>query len=684
MADSLKTHPDCVVRYQNTASQTTVDGKYTPIPASVKKLSNKILLWNMFDDLKLTACLYRILLEKDNGNTDEWYDFMTHNVFFGLLYATNQLSRFNVIGIMQKEYIAKDYYALQTMLEQMSQEDLEKYCKQLANLGFWQNTTADAKGLKLLMATLTTTGPDNTDKQKDIASKNFITSYSTSMAKAQSKVFKEVDDEISSTMKVISQDGALVGYLAFTKLEKASEDSFNYRISIMDENLNDIGKINFKEEKLDLQAVAFEGDVLCLAYLKSNIIGEEFKNRKSYKSATQSAKNSIFTQFLTLDGKIIKTDSKNVEIDIDAYPTGMAKRSAVGALKHGIQLGNIPQKGFACFYGDDKNNSLILYSTAGEVLWDKHINDAKEFLLTTTKDDAYLLSESLIDYDNRFQIEGYSVHENVAYARYTLQDKQGNPLYLTNIDRDPVSGKLCITGKIARGGTKSMIITVKNYTQRPYNGVFTLVFNGHGKAGIQETYSYWSDESKVPDISRKGWIRESDSYSTLSNSFRDYEGNSYFIGSGIRRRTKWGAIAFSVITAPLVIPPIMILGIAGTVKCKITDATVVKQDAKGNLSLTGTIPGDKYSYALGKVLYSWYNERSFYHITNSVTKTDYMVMNDKKNIIVYNIPQKKVLRTIARKEGRTTINVFPAKEGHIMVSEYNRKEKYTKLSIEAL
>jgi len=179
--DSLKTHPDCVVRYQNTASQTTVNGVYTPIPASVKKLSNKILLWNMFDDLRLTACLYRILLEKDNGNTDEWYDFMVHNVFFGLLYATNQLSRFNVIGIMQKEYIAKDYYALQTMLEQMSQEDLEKYCKQLANLGFWQNTTADAKGLKLLMATLNTPGPDNTDKQKDIASKNFMTSYSTSM-----------------------------------------------------------------------------------------------------------------------------------------------------------------------------------------------------------------------------------------------------------------------------------------------------------------------------------------------------------------------------------------------------------------------------------------------------------------------------------------------------------------------
>src|SRR5579871_685584 len=86
---------------------------------------------------------------------------------------------------------------------------------------------------------------------------------------AQSKVFKEVSDDISSTTEAITQDGALVGYLVFTQLEKVSEDSFNYKISIMDENLNDIGDVNFKEESLDLQAVSFEQDIICMAYLKS-------------------------------------------------------------------------------------------------------------------------------------------------------------------------------------------------------------------------------------------------------------------------------------------------------------------------------------------------------------------------------------------------------------------------------
>src|ERR1700682_4275295 len=85
-------------------------------------------------------------------------------------------------------------------------------------------------------------------------------------ADAQSKVFKEVGEDISSQVKPIWQDGTMVGYVVFTQLEKASADSFNYKVTIMDENLNDIGAVNFREQKLNLQAVSFESDVLCLAY----------------------------------------------------------------------------------------------------------------------------------------------------------------------------------------------------------------------------------------------------------------------------------------------------------------------------------------------------------------------------------------------------------------------------------
>jgi len=44
---------------------------------------------------------------------------MVNNIFSGLYYADRELHRFSSVGITPKEYISKDYYKLQTMLEQM-------------------------------------------------------------------------------------------------------------------------------------------------------------------------------------------------------------------------------------------------------------------------------------------------------------------------------------------------------------------------------------------------------------------------------------------------------------------------------------------------------------------------------------------------------------------------------------
>src|SRR4051794_14337814 len=198
-------------------------------------------------------------------------------------------------------------------------------------------------------------------------------------ARSQSKVFKQVGDEISSTMKVITQDDALVGYLVFTKLEKASEDSFNYKISIMDENLNDIGTVNFREENLTLQSVAFDQDVLCLGYLKSSLLDKVMRNRKKYNAAAESAKHAVVIQFLGLDGKQIKLNQVRVDPNTEMWNNLDGSKEAHVTLKEPIQLKNIPQRGFACFYGDENGNKLLAYDLSGEQVWKKNISSAKEF-----------------------------------------------------------------------------------------------------------------------------------------------------------------------------------------------------------------------------------------------------------------------------------------------------------------
>lgn len=177
--DSLKTHPECSVRYANTLKLSDKNIKLTQIPSSIKEKANKIIIWNMFDNLSLTACLYQVLQEKDRGNTDEWYDFMIHNIIAGLYYSDKQLNRFNAIGIKPKELISKDYYELQNTLEQIPKENLEAYYKAFQTLGFWQKLPPDARALKGLIASITV--DVNNEKNNSTASKNFISQNASSM-----------------------------------------------------------------------------------------------------------------------------------------------------------------------------------------------------------------------------------------------------------------------------------------------------------------------------------------------------------------------------------------------------------------------------------------------------------------------------------------------------------------------
>lgn len=178
--DSLKTHPDCVDRYNRTRRLSIAGARLIPIPAAVADKANKMLLWNLYSSVSLTPCLYRILQIKDGGNTDTWYDFMLSNIFAGLYYSDRMLNRFNAIGVMPKEYISRDYYALQTLLEQMPRESLMQTCRILQGEGFWRNMSSAEKDLKTFVFTLAL-DPDSSDRNKARAAHLFAAGNANSM-----------------------------------------------------------------------------------------------------------------------------------------------------------------------------------------------------------------------------------------------------------------------------------------------------------------------------------------------------------------------------------------------------------------------------------------------------------------------------------------------------------------------
>jgi hypothetical protein len=181
IADSVKTHPDCPERFKTTSHWTSANPQSTPIPAAVRDKANKMLIWNIYTSGALTPCLYRILLQKDKGAKDPWYDFMISNIFYGLYYADRQLNRFNAIGIIPKEYISRDYYALQTLLEQIPRDNLRQSCETFGKEPFWTSLPGPERNFKDLMNIMTLDTEDLNQKQLAKAAHDFTTGNANSM-----------------------------------------------------------------------------------------------------------------------------------------------------------------------------------------------------------------------------------------------------------------------------------------------------------------------------------------------------------------------------------------------------------------------------------------------------------------------------------------------------------------------
>ena len=509
---------------------------------------------------------------------------------------------------------------------------------------------------------------------------------------AQEKVFREVGEGISSTMDVIIQNDQLVGYIRFTQLEKASKDSFNYRIDIMDENLNDMGTVKFRDEQIQLQSVAFEQEVLCLAYLKSNIIGTEFKNRRNYKKSLSDAKNAVMMQFITLEGKILKTQSYKVAIDLskDAFATQYYGNYQIvftqfvgyGNLEHPLQVLNIPQNGFVCFYGDAVTNHLIKYTAEGKEAWQKTVQvDATSFTLHSSGENIHLLAKKDEEMkEGGFEMLNYSI-AGKEYKKHVMKDKQGNSLRVLSLGNDPVTKKAFMSGYIINPDKGAVIATTKQLSKAPYLGVFTMDLEDPAKGKVEATYSYWADGSKMPVLSKKGYDYKTSTYPMFSRTFRDDEGNTYFVGSSFEKKTRWGTIVTSILLPPV---GLCILPVYGTQKSKLKDITLMRLDDTGRLKLERPIPGNGTIYYPARLPMGIYNSRRFIHIHNSNTQNNYLVINDTKNITIYNVEQKKIARVIPHKKGNLYYDVKPAKEGHLLVTQYDSKARTTRYSIEAL
>lgn len=501
---------------------------------------------------------------------------------------------------------------------------------------------------------------------------------------AQTRVFKEVGNEISSSMRAITQDGALVGYLVFTELEKADKDSFNYKLTIMDENLNDIGKVNFREMKLDLQSVAFEQDVLCLAYMKSNLLGYTYDRRREKKDAIKKGYLAVYTQFIDLTGKMLKTNTIKVNTDLKGNFTNASTTIGSGGMKESLRVSNVNGKGFACFFGDDRGKFLYAYDKNGNQIWHKRVGleEADYNMLVSGHDVYFLIHRSDPAAEGGFAIQGYGLDDSTTISRQYLKDKKGNPLRVLAFTNNPATGKPYVSGTIINPRRGKGPVLLRSIAKGRYTGLFTLNIDGRSRDSMKPVYTYWKDQTALTNT--KGRFNHNKSFLMAGPSFKDFSGNTYFAGTAAKRTINTGLVIAEAATLPLIIPPIYMLGFGGTRKFIARESMLLKQTPEGVLSLDNSIAVANSRGIAAKIAMESMDNKSYYSLHSPEKKATYLIITEQKNITLYHVDAKKVIRTIPRKDGSVETLIFPAKEGHVLVAEYNKKEKSRKFSIEAL
>jgi hypothetical protein len=431
--------------------------------------------------------------------------------------------------------------------------------------------------------------------------------------------------------------------------------------------------------------------VLCYAYLKRADSTYDTKSKRGKTTTNWTKTSSVFLQFINLEGKIqaskvipvsIAGTSETRYLSVNSYEYYNAY-----ALKNNILLRNIPGRGFVMTYGDDVVKKCMAFNEKGEKFYDKKLTGFTSFSFINDSKYIYVLGANSFEYSRKDKVTkgGYEILtlklDDTAYVNhYFPKCRDGFITDIFSFQPSINNGKPYISGYI-RDYKVIYDRRAVHFYKKAYKGLFTIKFDGENPK--EEIWSYWDDGSQEPLITKEGKLAAPiDGFGYLNHTMQDFEGNHYFFGSVMQRKPKIGSIIASVITSPLILPPIVIAATGGYAKYTSHEVLILKQSKKGDLSIAEQIEVDNITYYRKKFLN--YSNRGMMYVSNSVNKSRFLVINDHENYYIENLNTRKIEKTIPQKEKGVYTTILPAKEGHITVVEYDKKAKSRRLSIEAL
>jgi hypothetical protein len=509
----------------------------------------------------------------------------------------------------------------------------------------------------------------------------FLTS--TGMQAQTRLTVDKVYSTYSSRNGTIMENNQIKGYYFLYLSDKIDKNTNEYTLQILDENVNKVKDIKFQDsKKLRLLEAAYNGSTL--AFL--------FKN---------SDEKTLDMKIYGLDGTLKYSYSrgydKRTDRLMDTYEA--IRLSDEGANQNVFDLG---KHGYASVLplrdGKQRTYEVDFYSSEEKKQWtyipeddEERYSDA-EFLGST--DNLIILEVLKKDRKLSGKPSAHLVAIDFATKKKAFDIDNENDEYTfvpSNVTTEAGTGKIMVVGNYFDKNDNIMKDVSK--------GVAIYAIDSKGKV-LSKTYNSWADDfAKYLPLNKKGKV-DNIGYLFTQKVIQVPGGKMFLVGEGYKRQASAGGIALnalammgggrsSVGVTKIVVTDMVILEFNN--KYKVSNATVY--DKTNNTAEASSMSDYNSQHAIA--MYLKMRGAFDYNFTTVTTDnssfavcySDWVRSSDYKgetfNSIRYD-GTKFSTDKIELKSKASTLKIFPAKPGSVMIMEYFKKEKRLDFRIEKL
>ncbi len=476
---------------------------------------------------------------------------------------------------------------------------------------------------------------------------------------------------LRNTGAIMDKNKDVDGYFFYYVMDKLKKGQNEFAIQILDKNLTEVAKKSYVDDK---NTVLLEGEFngQNLMFLMANFSKKKMTLLTFDRQANQTNKIEI------------PLTSKTAQYCGMMFQGGTLPPALFAVENRGFLFSEMKYEGKMGF-------SLRYFPTDGGKGWEYNSPDSKEHLGITPIE----VNEKFIVALETVVKGGFS--RKVSSSVKVIETTTGKVLFEKDYEQATkprsvnnafvnADGSIVLLGEYFKEGD--------NMVKDQSLGLFTEVIDGSGKT-IAENFASWdTDVAKVMKVkngkvSDKGYILFHDIIKTGNQNY-------YAIGEYYKKTASAGGIALNVLSRGA--------STAGNTQLTITDAVVFKFDSNFKLLSvqefdkgTSRVPNladfgsPQLNARIAKMRGGFdflYTQRDLAQDRFYASFIDYERLKGESNKFAYKsiiyddgeLSQDKFYLTTKSKE----FKVLPAKVGHVLLLEYNKKEKSISLHLEKL